>query len=262
MQFFRLCLLFRWVPMLAFSGLLSGCAPITERTFTFEPDRTASIFGDKSVDTFGVCDPFTVDRRGTRLYVWDEFVRQRGEPRYDIRDLAGYEVSVSRGESCHLRIADTFQAAARFDLTELPEGAAIVSAELRIDRSFSPLDPPYLRGSEEQCNVIVVGQADAPWSGGVFEAGSPAGPRPFIAWRPARPGAGPHDGRGAGVLSVNVTNAVSEWVRDARPNNGFVITPDLDRVMEFYEATDEGGYMCDVGITGFELVVTAAVRDE
>lgn len=42
-----------------------------------EAEKTASIFGENYHESFGICDPFLLDRRGTRLYLWDEFVRQR-----------------------------------------------------------------------------------------------------------------------------------------------------------------------------------------
>lgn len=241
---------------------LASCdlPPLTERTFTLEPDRTASIFGVKRHDRFGVCDPFFLDRRGTRLYLWDEFMRQRdlASPGGRTRDLAGYEVAVTRGQSCHLRIVDTYQAAAHFDLSTLPPGA-VIHAELRVHRYFSPVDARRPRGSREQCTVMMIGQATESWGTGQFEANSDFGPRSFIASRPARPDMGPYDARGTSTWSLDVTRSVSEWVRGARPNEGFTITPDIDRVMDFYNATDQGGFMCDVGITGFELVVTAAV---
>lgn len=244
---------------------LPGCIdlpPLREETFTFMPNNTASIFGDKQIETFGVCGP-TLDRRGTRLYLWDEFVRQRNStsPDYAVEHLAGYEISVSRGESCHLRVLDTYQAAVSFDLSRLPS-SAVTSAELRISRYFSPLDSPRLRGSTAQCTVMMIGEATEPWASGIFAPiGTADGMRPFITWRPARIDAGPHDARGTSTLRLNITNTVSEWVRGVRPNNGIVITPDLESVMDIYRRTDEGGLICDMGITGFELVVTVAVPD-
>ena len=74
-----------------------------------------------------------------------------------------------------------------------------------------------------------------------------------------RQGIGSHEGKGGGRWRLDVTRTVAEWMRGARPNEDFTIAPDLDRVMGFYNATDEGGFMCDMGINGFELVVTAAV---
>jgi hypothetical protein len=245
-------------------GNLAGCVslrPITEETFTFEPDRTATVFGENRNETFGICNPFTVDRRGTRLYTWPEFVRQRTSPDYRVRNLAGYDVGVSRGESCHQRVFETFQAAAHFDLSTLPDGAAITSAELRVHRFFSPLDPPYSRGSAEQCTVLLIGQATGAWAPGIYRVGTASGPRPLIPSRPARPRPGPYNALGSSSWNVDVTQTVSEWVRGGRANQGFVITPDIDKVEEFYKAADEVGFMCDVGITGFELVVTAAVPE-
>ena len=251
--------------LLIFTTGLSGCIdlpPLREETFTFTPNKTASIFGDKQTETFGICGP-TLDRRGTRLYVWDEFVRQRNSttPDYPIQDLAGYELDVVRGESCHLRILDTFQAAVSFDLSSLPS-SAVTSAELTINRFFSPLDPPRLRGTNEQCTVMLIGEATEPWAAGIYSpVGAADGVRPFINRRLARIDAGPHDARGTSTLHLNITNTVSEWARGVRPNNGFVITPDLERVMDIYHHTEEGGFMCDMGITDFELTVTVAVPD-
>lgn len=258
--------LFRPFAVAAFLCLaLASCdlPPLTERTFTLEPNRTASVFGMKQHDTFGVCDPFTLDRRGTRLYLWDEFIRQResGLPSRRIRDLAGYEVAVTRGQSCHLRIVDVFQAAAHFDLSSLPPNAAVIHAELRVFRYFSPVDASRSRGGREQCTVMMIGQATESWTAGRFAIVGPDDPRPFIASRPARPDTGPYDARGTSAWSLDVTRTVSEWMRDVRPNRGFTITPDLERVTGFYDATDEGGFFCDTGIAGVELVVTVAVPD-
>ena len=260
---------FRWLALtLIIITSLSGCIdlpPLREETFTFLPGMTASIFGEKQTENFGVCGP-TLDRRGTRLYLWDEFIRQRNStmPDYDVIHLAGYEVAVSRGESCHLRILDTYQAAAWFDLSSLPSGA-VTSAELAISHGFSPLDPPRGRGTIEECNVMLTGEATEAWGSGIYHidpvTGAGSGFRPFITWRPARIDTGPYTTRGSGTMRLDVTHTVSEWVRGARPNNGFVITPDLDAVMAIYRDTDEGGHMCDLAITGFELTVTVAVPD-
>jgi hypothetical protein len=189
---------FRPFAVVAFLCLaLAPCdlPPLSERTFTFEPDKTASIFGVKQHDTFGVCYPGFLNRRGTRLYVWDEFMRQResSSPANRIRELAGYEVSVARGQSCHLRIVDTFQAAVHFDLSSLPLGAVVTHAELRVYRYFSLLDAPYLRGSQDQCTVMMIGQVTESWADGQFERNSDYGPRRLIASRAARPDTGPHD---------------------------------------------------------------------
>lgn len=245
--------------------LLHGCTglrPLTERTITLEAEKAASIFGENHHDTFGICDPFFLDRRGTRLYLWDEFVRQRdsADSESHISHLAGYEVTVTRGESCHLRIFETYQAAVKFDLTALPADAAVVSAQLNIHGSFAPLDPPRDRGNRVQCTIMLLGQATEPWEAGIFRNGLPDGSRAFIPARSARPATGPFyvSGSTAG-FRFDVTQTVSEWVRGIRTNHGFVITPDRESLMDFYNATDEGGYFCDTGISRFELVVTIAV---
>lgn len=243
---------------------LAGCgsAPsLTEQTFTFTPDRMATIFGDKQVETFGVCAPGMLEQRGARLYLWDEFIRQRddGGP---VDQFAGYEIAVSRGESCHQRVLDTYQAAAWFDLSSLPS-AAVVSAELSISRGFGPLDPPRERGTSEQCSVMMAGEATELWGSGIFhinpDNGEGDGFRPFITYRAARPDAGPHRANGTSTLRLDVSNTVSNWVRGVRRNDGFVLTPDPDRTLAIFGDTDEGGFMCDMGITGFELQVTVAV---
>jgi hypothetical protein len=234
--------------------------PLRNEALTFRPDKVASIFGPKHSDNFGVCG--SLDRRGTRLYLWDEFIRQRAEVR--VQQFAGYEVAVTRGESCHLRILDTYQAAVSFDLSSLPS-SAVVSAELRINRRFSPLDPPRPRGTNEQCTVMLAGAATEAWAPGVYPSNlttASAGDfRPFIASRAARPDAGPYNAVGTSTMRLNVTNTVGDWARGVRPNNGFVITPDLERVLDTYRHMDQGGFMCDMGITSFELAVTVAVPD-
>ncbi len=251
--------------LLMCSAILYGCAglrPLTEQTVTLEAEKAASIFGENHHDTFGVCYPFFLDRRGTRLYLWDEFVRQRDSTgsNGNVSHLAGYEVAVMRGESCHLRIFETYQAAVKFDLSALPADAAVVSAQLNIDQNFAPLDLPHERGNRAQCTVMLLGQAMEPWDAGVFRFALPDGSRAFISARPARPAAGPLYASGSTAgFRLDVTQTVSEWMRGIRPNHGFVITPDRERVMNFYNATDEGGYFCDVGVSRFELVVTVAV---
>jgi len=150
---------------------LSGCEivpPLREETFTFTPGRTASIFGSKVSETFGICGS-TVDRRGTRLYLWDEFIRQRDRATSDYSNshLSGYEVAVSRGETCHLRILDTFQAAVWFNLSSLPS-TAVVSAELRIsDVRYGGLDAPRGIGGSDRCKVARVGEATQAWVSGI-----------------------------------------------------------------------------------------------
>lgn len=237
--------------------------PLREETITLLPMKTASIFGNKQSEKFGVCAPL-LDRRGTRLFLWDEFLRTRAIERsaYYNSHLTGYEVAVVRGESCHLRIADTFQAAVWFDLSRLPS-TAVVSAELRMSANqFAGLDAPYLFGTREQCAVALIGEATEPWESGIYhraiEPATGDGPRPFITSIPARIDSGPYERLPA---SLNVSNTVGQWVRGVRPNNGFVITPDLAAATDFYRHTDEGGYMCPLWLNNFELVVTVAVPD-
>lgn len=256
----------RTVLLVIVTFLLSSCIsfrPVGEQTVTLEPEKSATIFGVKRYNNFGVCWPFSVDRRGTGLYLFGEFLRQLDSSRsdYRVRDLAGYEVAVTRGESCHLRIVDTFQTAVKFDLSSLPAGAVVKDAELRVHRYFSPQDPPRLRGNRAQCTVIMIGQASESWNGGIYHARLSDGARPFINWRPARPDTGPHDARGTRTMNLDVTRTASEWVIGTRPNHGFVITPDLDRVMQVYNAIEQGGFFCDVGITGYELVLRLAVPE-
>ncbi len=162
--------------MMCTAILLYGCTglrPLTGRTVTLEAEKAASIFGENHHETFGVCDPLFLDRRGTRLYLWDEFVRQRDSagPEGNVNHLAGYEVAITRGESCHLRIFETYQAAVKFDLSALPADAAVVSAQLDIRGSFAPFDPPRNRGNRTQCRVMLLGQATEPWEAGVFRSG-------------------------------------------------------------------------------------------
>ncbi|SEM97433.1 DNRLRE domain-containing protein [Nitrosomonas marina] len=264
MQRLKHCLLSHYLLIILLITMVYGCAnlrPLNEQTLTLEAERTASIFIENHHDTFGICSPFHLDRRGTRLYLWDEFVRQYDStrPDFDINNLTGYEVAVTRGESCHLRIFETYQTAVKFDLSAFPPGAAVLSAELNVYGDFGPFDPPRSRGNREQCTVMQLGQATESWDAGIFRAGLPSGARLPISSTPSRPDSGPFDTLRSSWRQLDVTNTVSEWVRGVRSNYGFVITPDNARVLEFYNATDEGGYFCDLGISRFELVVTLAV---
>lgn len=254
----------RSISVAALSLLLSACfpfAPSHEETFEFEPSRIASIFGDKQVQQFGVCAG--LDRRGTRLFVWDEFIRQNevlvGAPRPIA--LAGYEVGVDRGESCHLRILDTFQAAIAFDLSSLPT-SAVTNAELRIQQRFSLLDPPRPAGTQDQCQILRVQQATQDWDSGLFSPDSPLGPSPFLTNTSIR---ATSERLRAGILSrsvIDVTQAVGTWARGTRPNFGFTITPDLTEATAMFERADsEPGWICDFGAVDFELVVTVTVPD-
>ena len=52
--------------MMCTAILLYGCTglrPLTERMVTLEAEKTTSIFGENHHNTFGVCDPFFLDRR-------------------------------------------------------------------------------------------------------------------------------------------------------------------------------------------------------
>lgn len=235
---------------------LSGCTlpalrPLEEVTITLEPEKTASIFGVATRDRFGVCAG--VPRSGTRLYLWGEFLRQLEDSRYDVQNMAGYQVAVNRGESCHERILNAFQAASYFDLSSLPS-MAVTSARLRIDRPFVPRDPPAPPGTRDQCTVMMIGEATESWDAGLHEL------IPFIPWRTARREGGPHRaGSFTSGLELDVTSTVGAWVREQRPNEGFVITPDMDLVTGFFNATDQRGYLCEMGIGDVELVVTVAV---
>ena len=242
---------------LIFSALvLTSCST---PTIVLEPTQEASLYGEKRTDNFGVC--VGLDRRGTRLFMWDEFLRQnrRGSDPTDFH-MAGYEMAVTRGESCHLRIMDTFQTAVQFDLSSLPS-TAIVSAELRIDDiRHNGTDPPRLLGSREQCEVMMVGAATEAWTPGRFGP-DPMGTdtsRPFLTWRPTLRDAGPHF---TFRESLDVTKEVSDWARGVRPNNGFVITPDPDFTNRTYEETDEGGFICSLWIVDYRLRVVVAARE-
>jgi hypothetical protein len=226
-----------------------------EETFEFEPARVASVFGDKQVENFGICAG--LDRRGTRLYLWDEFVRQNelitGERRPIA--MAGYDVGVQRGESCHLRVLDTFQAAVAFDLSALPT-SAVKDARLIIHHNFSPLDPVKYRGHRDQCGLFRIYQATEDWAAGIFWPDGPSGPRDLIAGTPIRPAPDPLGSE------VDVTRAVGGWARGERQNFGFTIMPDLSRVATLFEGADqEPGWMCEMGVVDFQLVVTVMVPD-
>lgn len=258
---------YRWSLCLAvFLGVvLTACSlrPIVQESYTFTatPAQIANIL-EMGHNNFGICYPFILDRRGTRLGLWDEFQRQRstGRPLYRVEALTGYEIGVTRGETCHIRMFSQFQTAVSFDLSSLPPGSVIVQAELRIYQEFYPEGISVERGTSEQCAVIRVGQATEDWSPGQFGIGSEMGNRPMIAFRPARPHVEPLvANRYTGWLSVDVTHTVSEWMRGARPNYGFTLTPDLGRVRHYYNAAEDTGFSCELGIARMELVVLAGV---
>lgn len=240
---------------------LAGCGHLAEVRNTLEPDQAASFFGAKRVDQFGVCSPFHLDRRGTGLFMWREFIRVNaaGDPRYSNFHLAGHEIAVSRGESCHQRILDGFQTAMRFDLSTLPSTAvASATLELEVVR-HGGTDAPYGQRTDAQCPALMFGVAMENWVAGRFGPGPGAdAPRGLLAWRPIRNDAGPH----ARIpVSIDVTREVSEWARGARPNNGFVITPDLETAERSYHHTDNGGFLCTYWILNSRLNVSLLARE-
>jgi hypothetical protein len=234
-----------------------GLATLGERTYTFNPSKTASIMVT-DLENFGVC-AFTLDRRGASFFLWGEFLRERETARFpEPAQLAGYEVLVQRGETCHLRTVNFFQAAAAFDLDSL-SSSAIVSAELSVnDTIYAGTDPPVLFGSSEQCTHLLLGQATEPWEAGTYyntSTGEGSGARPLITWTPARNDSGPFRSL---PDTLDVTRTVSEWARGVRPNNGFVFTPDLEAISRIAEGIDEGGILCPMWLDSFQLKVTVA----
>jgi hypothetical protein len=164
--------------------------------------------------------------------------------------MAGYEASVLRGDSCHRRNLVNFQAAIWFDLSEIPEGAAVESAILNVNNTWPS---EFLRGDWEseteiaQCTVFMIGEAEEEWAGGIFFGGvsefaEADGDRPLIANRAARFDSGPHLRVASGI---DVSKTVSDWVLGVRPNRGFTITPDPGRVGEIFHAlTEEDHFVC------------------
>jgi hypothetical protein len=243
--------------------ILAGCTfpDLSERTFTFRPSKTASIMVT-DLERFGICDPFFVDRRGASFFMWGEFLRERGYSRFETpAELSGFEVLIQRGETCHLRTVNFFQAAAHFDLDSLPS-SAIVSAELTINNiNYGGLDAPVGFGSTSQCRQLILGQADEFWDAGTFYNAPPGegdGARELITWIPARYDSGPYRTLPA---SLDVTKTVSDWARGIHTNNGFVISPDTEAVLRLAESVEEGGYYCPLWLDSFELTVTVASSD-
>lgn len=249
----------KWILLLLASAGLTACAHLTETRVTLAPDRAASFFGGKRVDQFGVCSPFHLDRRGTGLFMWREFIRVNaaGDGRYSDFHLAGHEIAVSRGESCHQRILDVFQAALKFDLSALPSTAvASATLELEVVR-HGGTDAPYEQRSDDQCPALMLGAATEGWVAGRFGPGADP-ERGLLAWRPMMRDAGPHARL---AVTIDVTREVSEWARGVRPNHGFVITPDLETAERAYHATDNGGFLCTYWILGSRLHVNTLARE-
>ena len=229
----------------------SGCAPLIEglqnaeqRVVTLEPIKTGTRHA-RTWTNFGICHS-RLETRISGVRSW--FVFTATEPPFD--SLAGHEVRVVRGESCHYREVHTFQAAVAFDLSSLPPGA-ITRAELTaVTLSSSGVDSPIGFGTTEQCRTLVLGRATADWDAG--REGTVHIPGEGV--RPAITGF-------AGGRSFNVTRTVTDW-RDGRtPNLGFVIAPDPDAVARNAAAVGEltDQYLCPVMYRDFRLEVSMLV---
>ena len=238
------------LPLLA-SLALAGCGPLIEglrnaeqRVVTLEPIKTGTRHA-QAWTNFGICHP-RLETRTAGLQSW--FVFTTAEPPFD--GLAGHEVRVARGQTCHLRVVHTFQAAVAFDLSSLPAGA-ITRAELTaVTLSSSGVDSPIGFGTREQCRILVLGRATAEW-----DAGREG--RVHIPGEGVRP---PVTGF-AGTRSFDVTRTVTDW-RDGRaPNLGFVIAPDPDAVARNAGAVGELSeqYLCPVMYRDFRLEVSLLV---
>ena len=158
---------------LIITGILATGA-CTSTTVTLAPERLASVRYGSEAEPFGVC--VGLDGRGGGLRAWDEFLSLRENSRLDLEGahMAGYEASVLRGDSCHRRNLVNFQAAIWFDLSEIPEGAAVESAILNVNNTWPS---EFLRGDWEseteiaQCTVFMIGEAEEEWAGGIFFGG-------------------------------------------------------------------------------------------
>lgn len=224
--------------------LIEGLRNAEERMVTLEPLRTGS---RNVVDwtNFGICHVRLEQRVvGSRsMLVFTNF-----EPPQDA--LAGFEVRIARGESCHYRETHRFQAAVTFDLSSLPSGA-ITRAELKASTQVNAgLDPPNNFGSREICPVLELQRATAEWEAGHDRGALIAG----TGVRPAR----------ANFSSTNtfeVTRTVQDWQNGRRPNLGFLITPDADDVARHAGRVEElrDQFMCPVMYDNFRLEVTMLV---
>lgn len=176
--------------------------------------------------------------------------------------MAGYEVNVQRGQSCHIRFLHTFQSAVFFDLSSLPPDATVAKATLRINDNL----PSEFRDdiSTVACTVFRLGEAEEDWVGGTFFGPSTLvpgsdGSRDEIASRPARRASGLFYRTGSGL---DVSKTVFDWVKGTRTNYGFTITPDeaeTDRV--FRSMTEEGHYQCQSYMLEASLEVRVLVPD-
>lgn len=239
------------LPLFAILVAASSCGPLIEglrnaeqRVVTLEAIRTAMRHG-VTMTNFGICHSRLESRVvGSR----SRFVFTSHEPPFD--SLAGHEVRVARGESCHLREVHSFQAAVAFDLSSLPTGA-VTRAELTASTlSTSGTDSQVDFGSAEQCGILVLGRATADWEAGI--GGTTL--VPSVGVRPAITGF-------RGARSFDVTRTVTEW-RDGRtPNLGFVIAPDPDAVARNAAAVGElrDQYLCPVMYREFRLEVSMLV---
>lgn len=234
---------------------LAGCGPVIDalnnaapRTVTLRATRTAAV-NRMAWTNFGVCHS-RLEQRVTGSRVWGLFTRSENP---DIAGVFGYEVRVSRGESCHYREWHTMQAAFEFDIASLPAGA-ITEATLTVDGNSSlGLDPDIEGGTTDQCNVSTLGRATAAWEASrdlraliPYERVQPA-PRPFgWGWRANR--------------AFDVTRTVRAW-REGAPNLGFVLSPEADAVSRNAATVGDVGdqFMCGVQVGGYELTVSMLV---
>lgn len=246
------------LPVLAIL-VAAGCGPLREglenattQTVTLQPTVTGAARSAEFSTTFGVCPPASLDGRGRGSATWEHFVSLTME-RPDIQGLAGHEIGISRGESCHLRVVSQFQAMVSFPIGSLPAGA-VTSAVLRgvplLDRVTDAPIPP---GTREQCEILAVGRATSPWTPGPTQGA-------LVTWAGIPPPP-PRFGRYARFGPIDVTRAVRAWRDGAAPNLGFVITPPSDKVEAAAEEITEvaDAYSCDLLLGQFELDVTLLI---
>lgn len=235
--------------------VLAGCGPAIEglrdsegRSFTLEPVRVRPVVAPTDVE-FGVCDPFVFDRTGLPLgATFAAFERLRGA---SISGVAGHEVQIRRGQSCHKRYVITFQTLVDFELGALPAGA-VSRAWLTMRGSINGgVDPPRLIGSPAQCNNLRLGRATAWWH--LTET------RGLVPWEELH---SPPPAFVGGVGPFDVTRTVNAWKDRDQPNFGFVVAPDpaaVDRNASTIEQTDQE-YMCPMMLGGFQLEIQMIVR--
>lgn len=238
-------------------GITDAIGEASPRSETLSPTKLASIAGTdlQRFGKYGVCDPFAVDRSGTTLlWMWREAQAiSRPEIPGNMR-LVGYELVHKRGQSCHWRNMQGTQAAAFFDLSALGT-SAVTSATLEIDvLSDLGVDPPYLGGSAQQCQVVRIGAALADWDSGWMRS------RPALPYRPLLRDNGPYlfTGPSEQTLSLDVTREVADWLRGSRENFGFVVSPDMALMNSAYEqvnSSDERSYQCPAWLLAFRLKI-------